>query len=705
MPPENQSLVCDSFAKVGPIAAIWHRQGQGNQRMFRLIIGAAMLSAAAAAPAAAEDVTTDVNFAGVNLSPWNSGPAFDLNHVYDLGHSFNVNLPDLNGNPVQAIADLLGANLPVQADVTVGGNVNGNFNVNLGYEVSGGRVNIDYPALATLSVPTIPGTTNEVIPGAPLTLGTNFQPGLNKAFAPVTDAALALAAGGGYSLPGLGINLKTIQAPTFTTQFPAAAAWADLSYNVNAGASVAANLVLPQPIGCVVCVQKNFTFGDAQNFELLNITPQSLVLAGQNLGNPSSTTIQIPGGVGSITVNIPNLAVSGGLSANSTSLTGSGSQPVIQIDASLDQLVPLVGAALHNSIPPISYTLLGASGGPQLSLYQNFSFTPTPTVDLLFSKPVLQNVNGTWQPTTSVAFNASAPPTIEVPWTSTGAVNVQPVYQLDGTLHNETGISVGASVNLSGLELDTPLGNLGPAFSTTLTSDLLVQIPLFNQTFDENLGQIAADPFTLDATAFRGSQFTGSTVTWNVTNVAVMDEGGEGDFADITESSSLFPGSPFSETVSGSVINFGTPDAPESIFISTEDAHAPDGTDLGDAFCIVCDASSLDPVNPSVLGTDGDTLFTSDLTTYPAYDPCTTCDPHLAGTSFFDDPTPVPTVIGPTVSTDVPEPYLAELPGLITLLAVRRRRTRRWRHLGAQIDCWSGLPRCAQGHATAMACK
>src|SRR5271168_2868451 len=113
MAPEYQSLVRDFFAKVRPIAAISHRQGQGNQRLFRLIIGAAMVSAAAAAPAAAGDVTTNVDFADVNLSPWNAGPAFTLQQVYNLGHSFNINLPCLNGNSVQAIADLFGVSLPV----------------------------------------------------------------------------------------------------------------------------------------------------------------------------------------------------------------------------------------------------------------------------------------------------------------------------------------------------------------------------------------------------------------------------------------------------------------------------------------------------------------------------------------------------------------------------------------------------------------
>jgi hypothetical protein len=156
MAPENQSPVRDSFATVGPIAAIWHRQGRGNERMVRRIIGAAMVFAAAAAPAAGDDVTTNVNFADVSLSPWNAGAALTLQHDYNLDHSFNVNLPDLYGNPVQGIADLLRVSLPDDADVTIGGNVHGKFNLELGYEVSARRVNIDYPAQATLSVPTIP---------------------------------------------------------------------------------------------------------------------------------------------------------------------------------------------------------------------------------------------------------------------------------------------------------------------------------------------------------------------------------------------------------------------------------------------------------------------------------------------------------------------------------------------------------------------
>jgi len=53
-------------------------------------------------------------------------------------------------------------------------------------------------------------------------------------------------------------------------------------------------------------------------------------------------------------------------------------------------------------------------------------------------------VNGNWQPTTSITYDLSAPPTIKVPSSASfSGLTVQPTYLLNDTFHNETGISVG----------------------------------------------------------------------------------------------------------------------------------------------------------------------------------------------------------------------------------------------------------------------
>jgi hypothetical protein len=640
---------------------------------FALAAAFAALLIAAATSAMAEDLATDVNFVGVNLSPWNSGPTFELKQDINLGAPFNASLPNLNGNPVQAIADLLNIPLPAEAGVSIGGTVNGNFNIDLGYDVYGGRVNIDYPALGTISIPTTTvNGVNDVVPGQALNFSSTFQPGLNQTFHAESVGNLAAVGGSGYSLKALGFDVTQVKNPVFATQFPSAAAWADVSYNVNAGVGVDANLKVAGI--CIVCASKSLTFGDAQNFELLNITPQDVVVAGHDYGNLGSITVPL-GPAASISANIPDLAVSGGLSGDGRTLTGSGSQPVVTINASLDKLVPLVGAALSNNIGPIGYTLLSATGGPQLSLYQNFSYAPKPTVELLFNRPVLERTAGGLQAVTSVTFDPSGSvPSLEVPWNGGGQIQVQAIYNLDGTLHNETGLSVGASVTLSALGITTPLGPAGPAFTTTLNSDPLAKIPLFSQSFDESLGQIAHVPVTLDVEPFDPLARTAD----HLVSVIVGDATPLGTVAQLTVSEDLpteFEDSIYD--VNGTVLNVGTAAAPESIFVANRDVILDDGADIGNAFCIVCTDLALDTASPNVTGVDGSTLYTSNLSTYPDADPCDPCDAHLSGTSYFDDPTAIPTVIGPTVVVyGVPEPAWVVAPWLLALPALTWRTRR-----------------------------
>jgi len=112
--------------------------------------------------------------------------------------------------------------------------------------------------------------------------------------------------------------------------------------------------------------------------------------------------------------------------------------------------------------------------------------------------------------------------------------------------------------------------------------------------------------------------------------------------------------------------------------MTNNDVIAPDGTDLGDAFCIVCDDASADFLadSPAITSDDGQTLYTSDLSTYPSLLDCPTCDPHIAGTSYFNDTGPSVVNAGPTqFISDVAEPpaELVLAPALLALLLARYR--------------------------------
>ena len=52
------------------------------------------------------------------------------------------------------------------------------------------------------------------------------------------------------------------------------------------------------------------------------------------------------------------------------------------LTGNLERLIPFVGTILQNQIGPLGYDLLNLAGGPQLTLYQEMTFTPDPKVRL-----------------------------------------------------------------------------------------------------------------------------------------------------------------------------------------------------------------------------------------------------------------------------------------------------------------------------------
>jgi hypothetical protein len=92
---------------------------------------------------------------------------------------------------------------------------------------------------------------------------------------------------------------------------------------------------------------------------------------------------------------------------------------------------------------------------------------------------------------------------------------------MDNHFSNETGLSLGASVHVSGLSLSSPVADLGPAFEDTPTSDGLIHIPLYNKTFEEALGSITPNPFTIDV----GSHFGERYKRYNFGGVSDLGQG------------------------------------------------------------------------------------------------------------------------------------------------------------------------------------
>jgi hypothetical protein len=617
-----------------------------------------------AAPAFALVINDNVAFTGVNLSPWDSGPAIDLQNDQTLSKSFNVDLPGLNTSPVQALSDFLGVPLPLNANVSIGAHTDGTASLDFGYAVTSGNLNLNYPAIGSLQIPTAPGTdlvaASQVVP-----ITTAFQPGLKEQFLAST-AQLVGVAGNGYAAPNIGVDLTKMQAPVFSTTFPYFAAWADASYDVHAGASINADLKV---LGnCIVCASKSLTLGDSRSFPIVEVTPGSVKVLGNNLGSVAGNLPIVPPDV-SATVTVPNLNVgSAPLAAGSTTLSGSGSSPVIQLNLSLEKLVPAIGSFLSNSIGPFGYNLLSVNGGPNLGVYQDFAFTAQPKVDLAFSQVVLQQgSDGNYHLTKNADFNLGDPLNLEIPWSTGGNVTVQPTYTLDNTFSNETGITFGAAVTFSGLALTSSFGDLGPAFSQTLTADNLVHIPLYNNSFQEPLGSITADPFTIDVGASRLGQisngFNLDSVTPQAGNPGIYDvRFGETGSDAVTD---LFSG--------GTVMTFcETPivtdngagcELPDQVLDTGTDLTL-DGFDFGRFFCIYCadTSNALNTTSPFITDTSNDALFLSDLTNFPTGG-CESniglCDGTFAAVNQPFNPIDtgqIASVSATVVVSDVPEP-------------------------------------------------
>jgi hypothetical protein len=661
-------------------------------------------------PALGYDSSSNVAFTAVHLSPWASGPAIDLGNDVNLTRSFNVNLPAINPDPVKALADFLGVPLPFDASVTIGAHADGSVGFDFGYAVTAGRLNVTYPAIGTLTVPTNPGTN--VLTNPKFTLTSSFQPGLAKAFAP-SIVQLDTIGGGGYTvLHSEGPSMTTFQNPQFTTSFPSFSIWADASYDVNAGASINADLKV---FGhCIVCVGKTLTMGDARDFPIVEMTGAGLSVLGKPVGPALSGTIPVVPGELNAEVHIPNLGVSSNpLAPGSTTLTGNGQQSVLRLDVDLEKLVPFIGGLLSNSIGPFGYNLLSVVGGPDLSVYQNFSFTPDPKVLLSFSDTMLvQGSDGVYRPANNAFFDLGAPVNIEVPIGTRDDVTFQPTYFLDNQFSNETGLSLSAFLDVSGLSITTAFGDLGPIGLAALTSDGL-HIPLYDNTFSESFNPITPNPFTIDV----GDQLLKNELQSEFSFVDVEPQT-DGSFVVRFKDNQL--GSFVDLLTTGQVSSTPQLCPPNvdvcphalQVLISDSDLFLH-GVDLGNAFCIFCTEASgaLGTQSPSVTDALGDVLYLTDLTQFPSGD-CESnvglCDGTYppANRPFVPlDPTQSQIATASATVVVVPEPGALWLLALASALALAVERARRHdlsRNLsrGAQVKRPYATPagdRCAAG--------
>jgi hypothetical protein len=637
----------------------------------------ALFGTLSATPATALVINQNVNFAAVNKNPWTGGPAFEQqwNLTQPSVGPVRVDLPKLNGNPLNIIADFLGIDLPFSANVGAGGTVSGSVGFDFGYYVSGGKLNVNYPALSTLNIQTIEPDGNRVIAGRSFSIGSNFTPGLNTISPPLTPQYVAMA-GLGYEVLTQNVSAgTTMKDPFLKTTFPYASVWADFNYDINGGAFVEATAKVFG--ACIVCARKEVKFGDGRTVTLLEIDPggkgQPPVV--RFLGNQVNPFQPIQIGPAKIEFSYPDVAVQGSLQGD-RSVFGSDTKSIISVQGGAEKLIPFIGPFLQNGVGPFGYQLLSTDGGPSLGLYQDFRFTPKPEMQLAFSQPILQRgADGKYRPTNVVRFALGDTLDIIAPLTLGGAdLRVQPTYFLNNTVYNQTGLSLGVQMDLEMLRLTSPFGSLGPAFRDHLDFEL-ARMTLFENQFSLSLGAITGRAFELDVEFPLDLTFQDRFV---FAGVVQDSEYPEGEGFRIIYIDTL-TGEQFSDFAEGEILTLGEfGDFLQQIFIADEDVIGAGGINLGRAFCLVCvDISEyLFEEESPFLDLGDDLLFLSDLTVFDDGEIDITDHPILGMNNFKDEHRPVATEIGPTVFFEVPEPgtLAAFLAGLVGIGVARRRR-------------------------------
>jgi hypothetical protein len=446
------------------------------------------------APAAADFMVQDnIAFNARKVNPYTGGPALELSDTKVLlDESFGpVTIGPLNADPLGlALEALFGVDLPHIVKLQTGASLSGQANVNFGYYVTAGRLDISYPATANLNFETAPGTTNVLLANKSYTVDGGFLPGVSQRT--VLGDFLTTQGGAGYLTAPLRTQTE-YQTPWFETRSPWASAWVEASADVQASIFTKASA-----LGGLKEWRKDIRAGGKVGGRLVEIDPTGLYVAGEEVVGFDLTQpigpIPIGGGAANLTIQVPNLAVS---SVTNGSVQGPvirarKEQPLVTLTGNLERLIPFVGTILQNQIGPIGYDLLNLAGGPQLTLYQDMTFTPDPKVRLTFSEPVL--VAGSSEPTNQAEFDLDEAINWRPLFSNSNSITVRTTYLLENTFRNETGLNVDLVIDVEALSLtgDFPPfnGTLGPVYDDTVTIPVFEGGTLFAPQFNIPLASV-----------------------------------------------------------------------------------------------------------------------------------------------------------------------------------------------------------------------
>lgn len=228
--------------------------------------------------------------------------------------------------------------------------------------------------------------------------------------------------------------------------------------------------------------------GSPGQIKILGLADPALFQFDNEINIPSP----VPGGsVGGVTIHVPDINATGGISGNK--LSASGMDDFITLTADLDGILlapaglPGLGVSLDLGIFSGSADLIDVDLGPKIKLVQDFEFTPTLFVDLLFDNPVM--VAGMANPVTLLTSAWDELPDFSLLFPET---TVTPTFSVQGLFSNDTLLGIDGlfrldvlkaslSVGFAGASLD--IASLGPLFQILETGNLFNTPPLFSQDF------------------------------------------------------------------------------------------------------------------------------------------------------------------------------------------------------------------------------
>lgn len=655
--------------------------------------------------AAAASLDVNLDFAAFNQSQWATGPAVDENAEYRFPDPYFTAKADLSKvtlDPVSTVLGFIGdfLGIPLVTGVSIAPTASITTGFDAGYHINSGSIDLSYPTQLTLSLP------DQVNYGEAFTVGAQaFSAAGSASQYRVADLASVLgsAAAGKvsqFSAVGTAAGYFAPQSG-FLTRFPYAEA--NLDFHLDASAALNAELCVPI-YGCTGSdaltlegINKDVQVVELNSLDGLKVLDHDVIAFNQQF--------DLPGGVGTLTFQSPSgLSVEGKPRSGGT-LDGRGSQDVLSMGFDVDQLLPVVGAILHNSLGPFAYDLASIEPTLSLGISQTMSFDPTVMVNLHFSDPVIDT--RTNAVTRDVAFavgdNVSLMPASIGSGDFLNQLAITPTFSLANTFSNDTELTLAAYLDVQALTLTAPT-HLGPACCD----------PIELARYD--LGSIGpADPFPLSVSSITSDT---RTITRGVSaqagGVGALEAWYEAALAGIRAMAQSTPdasgraeyqiwaGDSLIDTVSGRLLQShvagGTDDLcvarPETCdiqFLADQDIQFinPDNPnsvlDLGRLLCIACvDLLGHADTSLSLADGEGHALFLPDVRDFPAIptlaqllDPSSPFyDERMATSQYFDRQVVTPAELAR--GSPAPEPATLALLGcgFMALAVVCRRRGR-----------------------------